>query len=411
MAPRVAVLHHAESFFPLTLADWVGDAFELVWVVDAPLSGDDATVRLLRKLGPVVDVSGLDTDSAAARLRDQRVDGVVSFCEETIEVAAALAARLGLPFHTPEVAAAVVDKLHQRECFREAGIPQPDFWPAPAGASPEEAEALVGRVTYPAVVKPTAGSRSRGVRRVDSPGELRHLLSGAVGRTGHVVEAYLSDDVPPGRWYASYLSVESVVSRGRVSHVAVTGRFPLAEPFRESGNFIPAILEPRVRASVLAMAEDAVRSLGITDSVVHVEVKLTPDGPRLVEVNGRLAGRPPFVLGSVSDVNLFRVACQVAVGDPVVFEGLVECRGVGFWLMLQPPMAARSVEAVHGGADLVDLDGVDSTVITRGPGSTVDWREGTSTHVAVVRGRVGDDRALADVVAAVHRTVTTEFGY
>jgi len=411
MPPRVAVLHHAESFFPLTLADWVGDAFDLVWVVDAPTSGEDTTLRLLRKLGPVVDVTGLDPDRAAARLADEGVDGVVSFCEERIEAAAALAARLGLPFHTPEVAATVVDKARQRACFRDAGIPQPDFWPAPAGAPPEEVEALVRRVTYPAVVKPTAGSRSRGVRRVDSAGELRGLLSGAVGRTGHVVEAYLSDDAPPGRWYASYLSVESVVSHGRVSHAAVTGRFPLAEPFRESGNFIPAILEPCLQSSVLAMAEDAVRSLGITDSVVHTEVKLTPDGPRLVEVNGRLAGRPPFVLGSVSDVNLFRVACQVAVGEPVAFDGLVECRGVGFWLMLQPPMTARAVTAVHGVADLVDLDGVDSAVVTRGPGSAVDWREGTSTHVAVVRGRVADHGELADLVDTVRRSVSIEFGY
>ena len=304
----------------------------------------------------------------------------------------------------------MVDKRRQRESFRAAGIRQPDFWPAPAGASPEQVEVLVGRVTYPAVVKPTAGSRSRGIQRVDSPGELRELLAGQVGGTDHVVEQYLLDDGPPDRWYASYLSVESVVSHGRVSHVAVTGRFPLAEPFRESGNFIPAILEPCLQSSVLAMAEDAVRSLGITDSVVHTEVKLTPDGPRLVEVNGRLAGRPPFVLGSVSDVNLFRVACQVAVGEPVAFERPVDCRGVGFWLMLQPPMAARSVVAVTGVPALVDLDGVDSAVVSRGPGCTLDWRDGTSTHVAVVRGRVGDHRELADLVDAVRRNVMMEFG-
>jgi len=290
MAPRVAVLHHADSFFPLTLADRVGDAFELVWVVDAPESGDARTLRLLRKLGPVVDVTGRDPDGAATLVADEGVDGIVSFCEGTIGAAAALAARLGLPFHTPGVAADVVDKLRQRERFRAAGIPQPDFWPAPAGAPPAEVEALAGRVTYPAVVKPTGRSGSRGVRRVDSPGELRDLLAGPDGATDHVVEEYLSDDAPPGRRYASYVSVESVVSHGRVSHAAVTGRFPLAEPFRESGNFIPAIVEPCLESSVLTMAEDAVRSLGITDSVVHTEVKLTPDGPRLVEVNGRLAG-------------------------------------------------------------------------------------------------------------------------
>ncbi len=56
-----------------------------------------------------------------------------------------------------------------------------------------------------------------------------------------VLEGYLADD--PARAddpYAAYVSVESVVAGGVISHLALTGRFPLAENFRETGFFIPA---------------------------------------------------------------------------------------------------------------------------------------------------------------------------
>ena len=102
--------------------------------------------------------------------------------------------------------------------------------------------------------------------------------------------------------------------------MAFCGRFPLADPFRETGNFIPAIFDPDTEGALLQLVDDAVRALGIRDSVIHTEIKLTADGPRLIEVNGRLGGRPPFVLETVSPVNLFAVTCQVAAGIPVKFE-------------------------------------------------------------------------------------------
>ena len=100
--------------------------------------------------------------------------------------------------------------------------------------------------------------------------------------------------------------------------------------------------------ALTTMAERASGRRGILDSVVHTEIKLTPDGPRLIEVNGRMGGRPAFVLLEVSTVNLFQVACAVAAGTPVRFERLVECDGVGFRLMLQPPDTARHVVSIDG---------------------------------------------------------------
>lgn len=409
MPPRIAVLHHPRSFFPLDLFEQVGDSATLVWVVGAPGCDDAGDGRLLRRLGTVVDITGLDLDQAACVLAESDPEGIVAFVDDCIETAAGLAARLGLRYHTPEVARVLVDKRLQRAALHRAGVPGPGFWAVTAGQSPSEVDRLVERVTFPLVLKPAEGSGSRGIRRASSPDELRALLGSDGTGIDCILEEYLPDDPDHDPRFASYLSVESVVSAGHISHAALTGRFPLADPFRETGNFIPAVVDDAHHRSVLAMAEGAIAALGIVDSIVHTEIKLTPDGPRLIEVNGRLGGRPPFVLRSASSANLFEVACQIAAGTPVEFAQLVVCAGVGFWLMFQPPMAARQVVAIDGLDEVSSLSEVDSAVVKRAPGAEVDWEEGTDSTVVTVRGRVADHDALAETIELIRRTVKIHY--
>jgi biotin carboxylase len=407
--PKVAVLHSARSFSPLDLFQKVGDDVELLFVLDASAPVNEASTRLLRRLGTVVDIAGLSLDEAASLVGGHRPEGIVSFVDDHLVTAAALAARLGLPYHSPEVASILVDKRHQRAAFDEAGIPGPRFWMVPARATSEHLAELSRRITYPAVLKPAEGSGSRGIRLVTTRQDLLTLLPSGSTDTGFILEEYLDDTQAEEQWWASYFSIESVISAGRASHVAITGRFPLAEPFRETGNFIPGILPTHLQGPVLGMVDDAIEALGITDAVIHTEIKLTPEGPRLIEVNGRLGGRPPFVLHSVSSVNLFKAACQVAVGAPVSFEGLAECRETGFWLMLQPPVSARRVSAVDGLSAIAALREIDSVSLDRGPGDLVDWTQGTDSQVVTVRGRVADHRALADIVDLINKKVTIDY--
>jgi hypothetical protein len=96
------------------------------------------------------------------------------------------------------------------------------------------------------VVKPSRGKGSRNTSLVRHEAEGRDLVSRLLDRdrAGHetrlVVEEYLAGgDTAP---YGDYVSVESVCSAGSVRHVGVTGKLPLAYPYRETGQFHPAVL-------------------------------------------------------------------------------------------------------------------------------------------------------------------------
>lgn len=409
MSPRVAVLHHPGSFFPLDLVREVGDIAELVWVVDESSSGDTMSTRLLPRLGTVVDIVGMDLNAATSALAGVGIRGIVTFVDDHLLLTAALAKRLGLIYHSPEIAARLVDKRRQRQVLSAAGVAGPAFWSIEAGATRGEVSSIAQCVTYPAVLKPSQGSGSRGIRLVSSLAELNDVIAAHGHDDGFIVEEYLQDDPNRPLAFASYLSVESVVSHGVKSHVALSGRFPLAEAFRETGNFVPAILAPGLQGPVLALVDAAIAALEISDAIIHTEIKLTPDGPRLIEVNGRLGGRPPFVLGSVSDVNLFKSTIEVALGIPVVFEHLVTSREVGFWFMIQPPINASRLVSIDGLDAVTEMDSVDSVTLESQPGDSVDWREGTASRVVTVRGRAADHDTLASTIDAIEHTLSIAY--
>ena len=406
MPGTLGVLHHERSYFPVDLREAVGDVAKLVWILVDDSGENWLERRLLRRLGSVVDITSSDLEDAAAVLAAAGIEGIVTFVDDHLVTAAEIAQRLGLPYHTPEVARTIANKFHQRQALAAAGVPGPRFWHLPAGLDAQGLVRIAESLSYPAVVKPAHGSASRGIAEVDNPYDLAEAYD---GETEQFVEEFLPDTNARDQRFASYLSVESLVSRGHVSHVAMTGRFPLSDSFRETGNFIPAAVPDQLDSQLLDMTTAAIHALGITDAALHTEIKLTPDGPKLIELNGRLGGRPPFVLLSVSETNLFRAACEIALGLPVRTDGLAPCSGVGYWRMLQPPVSANRVLAVRGAVELRALPYVDSVRIMRGPGEQVDAGLGTDGAVATVRGRTGSLDELATLIQHIDSTLWVEY--
>ncbi len=136
----------------------------------------------------------------------------------------------------------------------------------PTDASPVDFAEVETEVGWPAVLKPRSAQGSRYTFYVENDRRLRELLRDlGPERPEMVLESYLADDPSRlGEPYADYVSVESVVAGGVISHLALTGRFPLAENFRETGFFIPAALSESDQAAALLLATQAIEALGVT---------------------------------------------------------------------------------------------------------------------------------------------------
>jgi biotin carboxylase len=199
------------------------------------------------------------------------------------------------------------------------------------------------------------------------------------------------------------------VAAGEISHVAVTGRFPLAEPFRETGFFIPAELPQAQLAAVLEVATAALRALGVRTGGFHTEIKLTPDGPRVLEVNGRLGGGVPEMLSQASGVSIMRLSMRVALGERVVVDGPVPCARVGWCFLPQPPTSARRFVSIEGLDRLAERPGVNRVLLNRRPGDPVDWREGIFQYIYSVYGVASGYDEVLEINRFLHEQVSIAY--
>ncbi|GIG61888.1 hypothetical protein Lfu02_62600 [Longispora fulva] len=396
---RLVVVYDAGAAQPLEIHTGLAPLGRVTYAL--PHSDHNDRMRpLLAEFGEVVP---LDEDPAE-RIRRLRPDAVLTFSERQLRLTSDLAAALGLPGHSPDTARALTDKYLQRERLRAAGV---DRLRCARLSGPGDWPAAVAAVGLPAVLKPVRGEGSRDTHRIldaAAGGRLVDELHRR-GAADLVLERYLAGrDTGP---YGDYVSVESVVTHGRVGHVAVTGKYPLLEPFRERGQFWPAHLDHDESAAVADLAGRAVAALGVRTGVAHTEIKLTPDGPHVIEVNGRLGGQLHDLGLRAGGPDLVTLAGRAALGEALDI-GPFRPDGVFFQHNNPAPVLACRLVAVRGVPQVRGMAGIDGYRRFVQPGAELPG--GVMTRpLDVLTGRTADHGSMLELVAEARRALEFEF--
>ncbi|WP_232485662.1 ATP-grasp domain-containing protein [Streptomyces fildesensis] len=235
--------------------------------------------------------------------------GVVTWDEWHLVATARLARALDLPANSVEVMRGCRNKATARTLFARHGVPSAASMTARTLLEAGMATMIVG---YPAVLKPTALAGSIGVIRIDRPEELPRAFDFASAGasqsredTAVLVEEYL--DGPE-------VSVECVTHHGATTAVAVTRKHLGPAPyFDETGHTVDA--GDPLLAHVGPVAAAAVKALGISDGVQHVEMRLVDGQPRLIEVNARIGGDMiGHLVHLATGIDLPKAAADLACG-------------------------------------------------------------------------------------------------
>jgi biotin carboxylase len=416
--PRLAVAFDVTSTSPLDLKGVVEGVCSIVWVVDMGDPALGTLGRLLPRLGTVVDTHGLPFDAVAERVADLGVEGVIAFTDTQLGTAAAVAEWMGLVGNPSEVVDRLNDKVIQRRCLSSAGIPVPRFHPIPGASVASQVAAAVQDLRFPLVIKPVRGDSSREVHRVADLPTLIDLFETRLSANGRPVEEFIAEEYIADRptvdpAVASYVSVELITQEGVPVPLAVTGKFSLVQPFRETGNFMPHPLEADEASAVLDLAVESAQALEVRTGALHTEIKLTPDGPRIIEVNGRVGGGAIDALFSKThERSLTELAIRVALGQPVKLVSDLPDGSSGpfdFEFFVQPPVSASRLRSMAGTEELVGVAGTESVAVNKSPGDELHWQQGSQGYLVQVGGRVQDQTALAAVPHAVLAQLEFEF--
>lgn len=325
-----------------------------------------------------------DEDSVVKALEDYRahhpLDGIVAFGEYHVSIAAAACRRLGLPGPDPESVRISRNKDRMRAVCSSAGVAVPRFAVVDHSA---DVLAAAGSVGYPCVVKPADQSGSTDVaicfdaadvrRRVDvikaSPINYRGQLRSPV----LLFEEYMT---------GPEVSVETVTFNGHTTVIGVTDKQLSSLPyFVEMGHAFPSALPDQVVDACARVAAQALAAVGFDLGVAHVEVRMSADGPRLVEINPRPAGdRIPDLVELATGVSLVRETLRMCLGlAPDLTAGGARAAAIRFgWAYPGKVRRILGVDLARGLADVADV-GLEVS-----PGGSVRHLFGDHDRVAYV---------------------------
>ncbi|KAF4668549.1 Carnosine synthase 1 [Perkinsus olseni] len=300
------------------------------------------------------------------------VDGICTFVELALFMAARLCKGLGLPGPSVECVDIARDKHKTRGIMTAKGLPSIRNFLI---TDPNQLEQAAQHVGFPAVLKPIAGVSSLGVQKVSDMDDLKRTYEGLVqllaglrmkaGRLERVAkvrtdstvsEAIEADGINVEHAIAADMmleefldgdevDVECIFCDGECRFCYVVDSGPTVEPyFTETWGTLPSLLPEEKVAGLKKMAQDAVAAIGFTHGVFHVEGKFTSRGPRLIEVNARMAG------------GLFRTIFRLVYGVDLAVEQLLMTVGIPS----RPPIKSTGMSAAFASVGAPKSGVVDS---------------------------------------------------
>ncbi|GAA1987133.1 ATP-grasp domain-containing protein [Kitasatospora viridis] len=341
--------------------------------------------------GPAMAKAALDLHAATP------IAGVLCWDEVRIHATAYIAEALGLPNGDPAVLWRMRDKAQTRAALAAAGVPQPASVPV---GTEQEALAAAERLGYPVVLKPRGFGASLGVIRVDDAAALSAGFAFTTSITipdpvrYNSAERYLVEECVTGE----EISVDAAIRDGEVTPLfigrKVVGYPPYAE---EIGHFVDADDPLLTDPALVAALREAHAALGVENAWTHSEFMLTADGPKLIEVNGRLGGDLIPYLGLLATgIDPGLAAASVACGlAPDLTPSRQRVSGVRFFYVEEEDTTLGEV-AFDGELPAA----IDRSVVVAAPGAVV-----SPPPKGTVWGRIAFATVAADSVDACRRAL------
>jgi len=296
----------------------------------------------------VIDIKDQEACLELAKL--EKIDAVVSVCTDfAVRTVSYIAETLGLHGLSMQSARTCTNKVLMREALARAGVNGVAFGRV---ATLEEAGSVASSIGFPCVVKPVDSVGSRGVTKVENESMLDAGFEAALraSASGNViVEEFVE---------GPEISVEAITWEGKTGIAAVTDKITSGPPhFVELGHTQPSVFssENIVRETV----ERCVSAVGVDWSGTHTELRLTEEGPRVMEIGARLGGdRITSDLVPLSTgIDLMQAVISVSFGERPQMTPLYEKGSAIRYLFVRPGRitAMRRIEAARSSPGVTDV--------------------------------------------------------
>lgn len=269
-------------------------------------------------------------------------------------------------------------KSYMRERLRQYHVPIPEYY---AVESYMEFERAVKQLGFYCIIKPADNAGSRGVVLLDEsyrrPDKLKqaYRYSRSNSRNGTVmVEEFMT---------GAEVSVEAMTVEGQTTILAITDKMITPPPyFVELGHSEPSLLKEEIQDRIRQVALQAVKAIRLVNGPSHTEIKVTPQGPKVVELAARLGG--DFITSRLvplsTGVDMVGNSVLLAAGHKVELSP-ARRRGAAIRFLQAPEGIIESIETdsrLHG------LKGLEDWVLYKKAGDRVNGIRSSNDRLGYV---------------------------
>lgn len=304
-----------------------------------------------------------DLDGACAQIlrsaQETPFCGVLGCDDSTVEIAAKVANKLGLPHNPPYSARLTRRKDLARAHLAKAGCPVPNHFLLNLEKPVQQ---QIPIKPWPCVIKPLNMSASRGVIRVNNTQEfldacerIKTIIATAntVFETTHVLVEQYIDGIE--------VAFEGYLHNGELRTLALFDKpDPLVGPYFEETIYItPSNLDVATQKLVTKRVAQAASAYGLKTGPIHAELRINNEDAWILEVACRsIGGDCARTLDNGNDFNLEQLIISLAIGNPVDPMLADEARGV---MMIPIPQAGilKRVEGLSAARLVTNVEKVD----------------------------------------------------
>ena len=287
------------------------------------------------------NVSTIDIDGVVEVAKRLKPNGIMTLATDMPMRAVATACReLGLPGISPDTALKATDKAEMIKAFEAHGVEHPWYYVV---SDRSVFDLIVRQASYPCIIKPTDNAGSRGVVLCHDKSELikGYEYASHESRGGTVIiEEYLQ---------GPEFSVEVMVVDGVPHVLQITDKITTGAPhFVEMGHTQPTSQPQCVQEKIKDLACRAVKAVGINVGPAHVEMILTEQGPKMVELGARMGGDciTTHLVPLSTGVDMVAATIKLACGEEADIEPKW-CKGSAIRYFDTPAGVLKGIDGVE----------------------------------------------------------------
>lgn len=347
-------------------------------------------------------ISTIDTEKVLEAARKHKIDGIMTLASDMpMRTVAVVAKELGLVGIDEETALKATNKAVMRESLAQNQVPVPRFYKV---NSKDEYLSAIENFSKDCIVKPADNSGSRGVMLINDVGDKESVeeayeYSKTYSRSGDiVVEEYMT---------GPEVSVETLSVDGECHVIQITDKLTTGAPnFVEMGHSQPSMLSEEIRNRIGEVAIAANHAVGIKNGPSHTEIKVTADGPKIVEIGARLGGDniTTHLVPLSTGVDMVEACINIALGENPDIS-IKENRASAIRYIKNDTGLVKSIEGMD---EANHIEGIKQISIVHGVGSQVGEIHSSVDRVGFVIAQADTPTSAVNACEKALETINVE---